>query len=207
MDILEHEIRVTFRYPGLLQPRRLRVVEPAGAEGGAERGGAEAGADPVRAGRRRGGGASGAAERDRRSTAVTMRGRSSWPRRSWSCRAASSARTIPRTTERILQAIHDAALDRHSYVGGDRRRRGARRGRLRGGDGASRHPADSRPDHRAGAGRLGGRRQERHQRVRQEELPRHVRAAVRRHQRLRVPDDARPIATGAAACRKRSRPR
>ena len=46
-----------------------------------------------------------------------MQGRSSWPRRSWWCRAASSARTITPPPQRILQTIHDAALDRHSYVG------------------------------------------------------------------------------------------
>ena len=74
--------------------------------------------------------------------------------------------------------------------GRGRRRRGARRRRLRGGDRAPRRPADPRPDHRAGAGRLGGRREERRQRLRQEELPRDLRAAVRGDQRLRVPGDA-----------------
>ena len=73
--------------------------------------------------------------------------------------------------------------------GGRRRRRARRRG-LRGGHGASRHPSHPRADDGARAGRLGGGREERHQRLREEELPRHVRAAVRGHQRLRVPRDA-----------------
>ncbi len=91
--------------------------------------------------------------------------------------------------------------------GGDRRRRGARRRRLRRGDGASRRPADSRADDGAGAGRLGGRRQERRQRVRQEELPRHLRAAVRRDQRLRVPRDAVRSRLARRASPRRSRSR
>ena len=63
------------------------------------------------------------------------------------------------------------------------------------------------PDHRARAGRLGGRRQERHQRLRQEELRRLVRAAARGAERLRPADHARPTATGAPASRRRSRSR
>ena len=71
-----------------------------------------------------------------------------------------------------------------------RRRRGARCRRVCRGYRASRHPADSRADDGAGARRLGDGRQERRQRVRQEELSRNVRAAVCRHQRRDVPADA-----------------
>ena len=77
--------------------------------------------------------------------------------------------------------------------GGDRRRRGARRRRLRGRHRPPRRAADPRPDHGPVAGRLGGRRQERDQRVRQEELRRVVRAAARGPERLRpAADPARP---------------
>ena len=50
-----------------------------------------------------------------RSTAAPTRGRSNWQRRSdHSRRRAVEERSAP--TERVLQAIHDASLDRHSYV-------------------------------------------------------------------------------------------
>src|SRR4029450_13685364 len=69
-------------------------------------------------------------------------------------------------------------------------RRRARRGRLRGGDGApgdSPHPVS---DDGAGPGRFGSRGEERDQRVRPEELPGNVHAAVRGGQRFVVPHDA-----------------
>ena len=117
MDTLEHEIRVTFRYPVYFSrdvfvssnPLVLKAAPSAVAPKPARilfvLDGGVAEAHPGLPGP---GGAG---------TAATTRARSSWPRRSWSFRAASSARTITRPTERVLQAIHDASLDRHSYVG------------------------------------------------------------------------------------------
>ena len=95
-----------------------------------------------------------------------------------------------RHVDAIHRVINDGGTLPSFVRGRRRRRRRARRGRLRGGDRASRHPADPDSDHGALAGRFGGRREERHQRLRQEELSRHVRAAVRRHQRLELPADA-----------------
>ena len=80
----------------------------------------------------------------------------------------------------------------------DRRRRGARRRRLRGRDRPPGHSSHPCADDGARAGRFGDGREERDQRVREEELPGHVRAAVRGHQRRQLPRDAprSPLARG-----------
>ena len=101
--------------------------------------------------------------------------RSSWPDRWWSSPEASKPRTIAAHVERLLEAIHAAALCRHSYVvavGGGAvldvagfaaatAHRGVRLIRV--------------PDDGARAGRFRRRGEERRQRVREEELRRHVR--------------------------------
>ena len=129
---------------------------------------------------------------------VGARGRRAW-RRSGEERPAPRGRHPSR---------HQRCRPLPPFVrGGDRRRRGARRRRLRRRHGPSRHPSHPRADDGARAGRFGDGRQERHQRVREEELPGHVRAAVRGASTTSASSRRCPIATGARACRKRSRPR
>ena len=89
--------------------------------------------------------------------------------------------------EQMQRQLFEHRIDRHSYVIADRRRRGARRGRPRRGDHASRRAPHPRADHRAGAERFRRRREERRQPLRAEELRRHLRAALRGAERPRLP--------------------
>ena len=105
--------------------------------------------------------------------------------------------------ERMLK-VHSRRRPRPPQLRrGHRRRRGAGRGRLRGGDLAPRHPAGPAADDHARAGRLRRRRQEQRQPVRQEELVRHVRRAVGRGQRRGAAGDACRIATSSAGSPRR----
>ena len=115
MDLLEHEIRVTFRYPvyfsrDVFAPSNPLVLKAAPSAVAPKR--RASCSCSTAASRRR---IRGCATRSARYCAA-MPGRSSWPRRCSSSPAASRPRTIRRRPQRILQAIHDASLDRHSYV-------------------------------------------------------------------------------------------
>ena len=63
---------------------------------------------------------------------------------------------IPAHVETIRRAVNDTGLDRHSLPRGDRRRRAARCGRFRGGDGAPGHPPAAHSYHDAFAKRFSG---------------------------------------------------
>ena len=108
---------------------------------------------------------------------------------------------------RLQRRLLDLGIDRHSYVvaiGG-----GAvldMIGFVAATD-ASRRAPRPRADHGAGAERLRRRREERRQRLRREELPRHLRAAVRGAQRRRASCARCSRATGSPAWPRRSRSR
>ena len=112
--------------------------------------------------------------------------------------AASRRRTTPAVVSELPPALRRPPARSPRVRRRDRRRRGARRRRLRRGDRASRGPRRAPADDGARAERLRRRREERRQRVRHQELPRHVRAAVRGDQRRALPRDASPGATAIA---------
>ena len=189
MDLLEHEIRVTFRYPvyfsrDVFAPSNPLVLKaaPSAVAPKAARilfvvdSGVDAAHPALRESIGRYCAAHGGALELAAPVLVIPGG--------------EQAKNDPAPTQLILQAIHDASLDRHSYVAAIGGGAVLDVVGLRGGDGAPGDPPDPVSDHGAGAGRFGGRRQERHQRLRPEELSRHLHAALRRRQRFELPDDA-----------------